>query len=1035
MKINKAEQSNKKQIRNFLICAWNGLKKTVDKYDKTYCLQAKWKQDKLAEAVKRMLKSWGLEAVNSERDADLIVLVPRHSDLPYQISDARIFHRMLCGSRKHVLLIDRLGTLSVPSEIWPEWFYCIKDASFDSSDSSKFTQWIKQYRLTQRVQSFRSSNYRNLGCKLLAGNKYKFPTLLIMTESDKLSRSGTCLLLSDKLSQFFYGLLRMSCRYDRLEHDMNRDISDVFTSEPEPLRRTNQQKKMLDFCVDLKRALRVSIHKKTNNANAAENNGKLILVIDDCPNLIHKQIKKIQEIFFPNFKIYFWEPKQAQKKDELCLSDIEKYNSLAESELVLKKTMPSWSEKKEQNGHLSLKTVLSHTRFAIVDILFPDDKGKDKPKGIAVIRGLQRLALDLSKNEAAKGAAQEQDAELFDIVALSRADDMDKIQPALQAGARGYVLKSRPLALPGVLGELETSIREPITKLHRNFRSLYNLPNETTRLLQTATIPPNLSFHVSTQENEQGGKTENRKSRIQAALPMADILAAIPKADLHVHVGSCMSPEFLVIASLVMLVRHNTDSTEFLKLQEAIPNFDEFWNNNGKFKFQAGLNIDQQTKGETLSLDLENKKGIQNLAQKTRDYLNTQIDSYKKSEKNDGQSSADSEDCKKAYKLFRSILHKDLNLPDHMDEQRLKKGLADMPNVILFQFAMTHSGPEGNPLITDKDDLLRIFLLFLAANKYNGDSRLEVLDPRKDCLSWFEPQKAKINNTNWKAIHDRFWSFAHKKKSLSHETFRRNNWELKPSAVSGGKIELFRDNVKNRARWPLNDLPKYDEDPITYLLASGTRCNNLKTYLEGCEYAGAEHLRHPFLIHLYAQQTVHNFIRHGVIYAELRAAVSGYENREINFTFQDACNCLQEAFHNAQHAILKEYHETRIKKDEGGKETSEENKPVWLWEEPFVIKALFKKSNSKQSRRSFPLFPVKVSLILTGKRHKPTRQMLREAASATVLHTLPSSNIKTAQEFATEDMDKCRLVGFDLAGQEDDDYAPHLFRSEFEQIS
>ena len=1013
----------------FLVCAWNGLKKPAGKNDNRYCPQAEWEHDKLAEAVKRMLRSRGLKAVDSEINADLIVLVPRHSDLPYQISDACIFHRMLCGSLKRVLLIDRLGILSVSPEIWPEWFYCLKNASFDSS---KFTKWIKQDRLTRRERSFPSSNYRTLSCKLLAGNKYKFPTLLTMAKSDKLSRSGRCLLLSNKLSQFFYGLLRMSCRYDKLEHDMNKKISDVFTSKLKPLHVINMQKKLLDFFVDLKRALRVPVNEKTKNANGAENNGKLILVIDDRPDLIKDQIKKIQKIFFPNFKIYFWQPKPAHKKDELCLSDIEKYNSLAESELVLKKTMPNWQSKNGQNVPLSLEKVLSHTRFAIVDILFPDDKGKDKPKGIAVIRGLQRLALDLSKTEAAKGSAQEQDAELFDIVALSRADDMDKIQPALQAGACGYVLKSRPLALPGVLGELETSIREPITKLHRNFRSFYNLPNETIRLLQTATISPDFSFHVSAQENKQGNKAENRKSQIQAVLPMANLLANIPKADLHVHVGSCMSPEFLVVASLVMLVRHNTDSTEFLKLQEAIPNFDEFWNNNGKFKFQAGLNIDQQTKGETLSLDLENKKGIQNLAQKTRDYLNTQIDSYKKCEKNDGQSSADSENCKKAYKLFRSILHKDLNLPDHMDEQRLQKGLADMSDVILFQFAMTHSGPGGNPLIADKDDLLRIFLLFLAANNYNGGSRLKVLDPRKDCLSWFEAKKAKINKANWKALHDRFWSFDHKKKSLSHETFCRNNWELRHSAVSGGKIELFRDNVKNRTQWPLNDLPKYNEDPITYLLASGIRCNNLKTYLEGCEYSGAEHLRHPFLIHLYAQQTVHNFIKHGVIYAELRAAVSGYENKEISFTFQDACNCLQEAFQNAQHAILKEYHESRIKKDEGGKETSEEDKPVWLWEEPFGVKALFKNSNFKQSRRRFP---VKISIILTGKRHKPTRQMLREAASATVLHTLPSSDIKTAQEFATEDMNKCRLVGFDLAGQEDDDHAPHIFRSEFEQIS
>ncbi|MCK5229636.1 MAG: hypothetical protein KAR13_05185, partial [Desulfobulbaceae bacterium] len=404
----------------FLVCAWNGLKKPAGEHDNTYYYpQADWEQDKLAEAVKRMLRSMGLEVVDSEIDADLIVLVPRHSDLSYQIADARIFHRMLYGSRKHVLLIDRLGTLSVPPEIWPKWFYCIKNSFFNSS---KFTQWIKSGYLTQRKRSFRSLTYRNfrkLGCKLLAGNKYTFPPLLIMAKSDKLSRSGTYLLLSYKRSEFFYGLLRMSCRYDRLEHDMNKKISDVFTSDPEALRCTNQQKKLLDFCVDLKRALRVPVNEKTKNANDSANNGKLILVIDDRPDLIKDQIKKIQEMFFSDFSIYIWKP--SKEKNEISLSDLAEYNSLKKSEQVLCKFMPWWPK-------TGLKTfpmvgeVLSSTRFALVDILFPDDKGKDKPKGIAVIRGLQRLALDLRK----KDSAQKQDAELLDIVALSRADDMDK---------------------------------------------------------------------------------------------------------------------------------------------------------------------------------------------------------------------------------------------------------------------------------------------------------------------------------------------------------------------------------------------------------------------------------------------------------------------------------------------------------------------------------------------------------------------------------------------------------------------------------
>lgn len=192
MTTNKTGQSNKNQKSKFLICAWNELKETDGDNNSTNSQLAGWKSDPLAVAVERMLKSRGLEAVGSEIDADLIVLVPWYSDLPYQIADAHIFHRMLRGPLKHVLLIDRLGTLSVPSEIWPKWFYCLKDASFDSSE---FTKWITLDRLTQRVRSFRSSQYRSLGCKLLAADKHQFSTLLIKAESyNKLSGSGTCLL-------------------------------------------------------------------------------------------------------------------------------------------------------------------------------------------------------------------------------------------------------------------------------------------------------------------------------------------------------------------------------------------------------------------------------------------------------------------------------------------------------------------------------------------------------------------------------------------------------------------------------------------------------------------------------------------------------------------------------------------------------------------------------------------------------------------------------------------------------------------------
>ncbi|MBE9572856.1 MAG: hypothetical protein IMF11_19705, partial [Proteobacteria bacterium] len=688
------------------------------------------------------------------------------------------------------------------------------------------------------------------------------------------------------------------------------------------------------------------------------------------------------------------------------MSDFEEYNSLKNSKRLFDFLMSRWENKSPQN----VKYVLSRTRFALVDILFPDDDAnKDKPRGIAVIRGLQRLILDLPTKKASK----KHSGKLLDIVALSRADDMDKIQAALQAGACGYVLKSRPLAFPAVIGELESSIQKSIINIRRNFRLLYNLPNETIHLLRTVHIP-SLPFHNPRSENSEGRQREK-------TLPMARLLAAFPKADLHVHVGSCMSPEFLVISSLVMLVRHKSRSPEFEKLQNAISYLVKFWERKDvDFEIIHELQVDQEILPTILYFD-DSMSSISNLANQVRNHLKYQIDYYKETHLCTTAKWELRQKVQERYQTFRSILHKDFGIPDHIDEEHLKKHLDEKFDVSMFQFAMTHSVPSGGrtcerPLITDKEDVLRIFLLFLA-NKY--EKGILQLSSVTNFLLWFRQSESKINGEEWEKLHSFFWSDDNN--PISYEGFRRNNWALiKPNDFLVN-IELPGDK-KSGKFWPLHYVSK--ENPIAWQIATGTRCSNLKTYLEGCEFSGAEHLRHPYLIHLYAQQTVHEFVRQGVMYAELRAAVSGYENSEKHFTFQDACDCMRRAFQQAQYAVLERYNNS----DDSD---SAADKPIWLWKSPFAIESLFQ--NCKTELMG-PRFPVKVSIILTGKRHKATRQMLQEAASATVLHTLPSSRVKTAGEFVDGDMGKCRLVGFDLAGQEDD-YPPQLFRNEFEQIS
>jgi nucleoside-diphosphate-sugar epimerase len=47
------------------------------------------------------------------------------------------------------------------------------------------------------------------------------------------------------------------------------------------------------------------------------------------------------------------------------------------------------------------------------------------------------------------------------------------------------------------------------------------------------------------------------------------------------------------------------------------------------------------------------------------------------------------------------------------------------------------------------------------------------------------------------------------------------------------------------------------------------------------------------------------FVSAGVLYAELRAAIAGYETKDGRFTFNDACVCAQEAFGYAPEYTVK----------------------------------------------------------------------------------------------------------------------------------
>lgn len=232
----------------------------------------------------------------------------------------------------------------------------------------------------------------------------------------------------------------------------------------------------------------------------------------------------------------------------------------------------------------------------------------------------------------------------------------------------------------------------------------------------------------------------------------------------------------------------------------------------------------------------------------------------------------------------------------------------------------------------------------------------------------------------------------------------------------------------------LRDCPTFKESPLEYLIATGTRGRTLAEYLAGCEYAGAEHLQRACLMRLYARQTLEYLVRHGVLYAELRAAVSGYASKG-HLTYQEACNIFQRSFSEEQKAMMDGY---RAAREEAAKKKHTKAKTEgWLWCSNISGReSMWKKLFSHEPNCSVMdrYFPAKVNLIFTGKRHKATREMVMEAAAGVMLSSEPGNKAITANDFTQENMESCRFVGFDLAGPEEA-FPPEMFRNQFEQLS
>jgi adenosine deaminase/CheY-like chemotaxis protein len=855
------------------------------------------------------------------------------------------------------------------------------------------------------------------------------------------------LLASNECDDFYYLLALLSYGYADHSHDLNRLIPCMIASLAKDLNRAESVQVPIGTLETLGRqsvakavlvaaeALRFSMQAPM--LLAIRSSFKVLVIDDDdlarsglpsYSNLLYG----IADAFFPeSWQVFAWNP-TAQDDEEfqrLC-----QYRSLDAD--------PSWCSLTIGVRCMTSSGVAPHLKrlplielardfdFILVDQLYkPPAKVvsssgafaerwgyRGEIRGPKLIQGLLRTLHDHASFPSEPGR-------LPQIIALSRDDDPGRIQEAIRSGARDYVLKDQLLRLPAVMSKVQLSIGEGADSNHRNFPELYKLPSETMGLLRTICIPGGRSLH----RNSSG--LQMKQDLVSVHQELSRLLRRIPKSDLHVHAGSCMSPEFLVVASMVGLVcglsrigRADSAQTtievfivEVRKVASIFRTLAGFQSANC-WSWKPSGSLPGHSPGSSIA---PGEKWLSALAEIVKSDLVARL-------QNCGRE-LDSLEGWRTYQQLRAFMHVELAIRDRVsleDAVRQVDKLTDFDAAFFglrFSEDLSRSDKE---ILWSKDDLVRIYLLTLAAGEPYVTS-LKVDTDVTDILDIFrdpgcEPTRANMENA-WMRMRKSLFLIEGDEGVHSTESYRKVGWRLisedPPFRLIMKSPSLGEDFAES--------MLSFESAPIEYSLATGLRSTNLVEYLEGCEFSGAEHLRHPFLIHIYAQQVVADMIFQGVLYAELRAAPDGYVNPVLGFEFPDVCQCLEAAFSHAQQEVLSAYRSSG---------TAVDGKGSWgagVLGERYCWSAVSKLLNRSAGASCLPC---KVSLIYVGKRHKSTREMILEAAAAAVMRPSGEFPIRTAREFIETEFSRCRVVGFDLAGKEVGN-PPERFVEEFSRLS
>lgn len=917
---------------------------------------------------------------NEKKQPDLLVIVPRRSD-QMTIEDL-IFLRAATGCTRTLVLDIAHRLPSFPPELL-SWLNVINNPCFECKN---LETWLVKGLSSPPPMTKHSTGKikEQIGNRVGTASEHdvKGETRFTKRLNDVVvtriigHKTTQKLLHAPSLADFYYGLIRLGGKYAVIEHDLNRAVNVLVTSAEsrESLAKIGQLRIVrgfVDICQDTLMALRFPLLN-----HVTKNVRDTILLIDDNPDSIESDIRDIIKDYNLDLTLEVCNPCK-QRSTDFAAND----NPLWLHEITDYSSITSMNYERPIADKLLLKDVNTKCSCILVDVLFGSKDGIEEEAGIRVIEGMTRILQD----------ARCKTDSLPPILALSRADDLTKVQACLRAGAAGYVLKSRLTSLPAILGRLVHSNVERPDSWHKNFSSLYRLPSETVNLLKSITIP-----------RKDFSRSDNKQKIHECDQVIARLLTAVPKPDLHVHAGSLMRQEFLVVASLVMLLRHK----DFDRVKRAAKLLRKFWMGIDARKGLLWLSPHfSVVNGKPFLLEYtHDESGIRRFANKVREWMKKQLEVSMDNA---------SEQQKPRCRSLRAALHHVLGIRDHWQNDRAVKKLYNTPDMLLFTFALAYSGTISvekpfYPLYCaddteQRDDVLRLYILHLALI-HHPTGKLDKHEIKSILETLFSANQLSLQPDNsWKTWRSLFYDAdGHRCSSGSFDSVKVSV-QLQPKSVCS----------------ILSPCPTFESSPIEYLLATGTRCDCLKDYLEGCELAGAEFLKHPFLIGLYAQQVVHGLVSNGILYAEIRAAISGYECPSIEFTFQKACIAFTDAFSSAQNLVNSLYPFKQYEKKYS----------AWHWETPMLaLDTLFDAPFLNLNR-----FPAKVGVILTGKRHKPSREMMREAAGAVVMQPKDTGTFRSAQEFVNE-FNKSYLVGFDLAGQEDD-FPPERFRAEFEQLA